>query len=138
MHRCLCLHLIPRTLFILCPHFLSANLPSLSFCHPVLCSFRPLLTQSCSRTVLLICCVLSPSSFPFVTPSVSVPLFFRSSDSWRSSLSLLLSVYLSGFLPHFTSLLSQPFICSSCSCSPLLRFPFSKAALQLPRLWSDV
>lgn len=42
----LCLHLFPRTLFILCPHFLSANLPSFSFCHPLLCSFDRLLTQS--------------------------------------------------------------------------------------------
>lgn len=97
---CACIFL--RTLFILCSHFLSDNLPCFSFCHPLLCSFDPLLTQSSPHTLPLIFYLLSHSSLPLsLHPSLS-----RSSPVLHihnTSIFLFLSLSLSLSSSLFTS-----------------------------------
>lgn len=128
---CACIFL--RTLFILCSHFLSDNLPCFSFCHPLLCSFDPLLTQSSPHTLPLIFYLLSRSSLPLsLHPSLS-----RSSPvlhihntsiflflSLSLSLSLFLSIYLSGLLISLLSSLNLPHSHPAVTCPSSVFFLF--------------
>lgn len=92
---------LPCTFFILQPHFSSANLPSSSFCHPLFCSFDPLLTQSSSHTLLFIFIFFHPLPIICHFICLQTTLFLLSTFITPFSLS---QAYLTDLAPDFTTL----------------------------------
>lgn len=92
---------LPCTFFILSPHFSSANLPSSSFCHPLFCSFDPLLTQSSSHTLLFIFIFFHPLPIMCHFICLQTTLFLLSTFITPFPLS---QTYLTDLAPDFTTL----------------------------------
>ena len=118
------LHLFPRTLFILSPHLLSANLPSSSFCHPLHCLVCSLFTQSSFHTQFLFFIFFHPLLFLWLHLSLS-----RSSSTLHiHNTSVPLTCYFLSLTFFYSLFTSQTFfLFSLLLCSPNLPCPYSAA-----------